>query len=501
MVDNAWRVGIVTFTDPRDTALAQEREAYLRERHAALVSSVQGAGLIPVDPLSQMRAPGDGVFGLRTAGEVAQAARLLREGRADCLVIGCWHLTDPALPLSLVRELPVPVLLYAEDEPAWAGTVGLGAVGAALWEVGITPYALRHRRLLGDMGRIAPWARGVCALANLRRSTLLMWGGSSGSGSEHRQDDPARLRSLLVGEVLTESQHALVRLAQRIRAEQPGRVEDFIEWLQNGGAEIAWDDPALTRDALERQVAVYLAARDRLRELGDEPIAAVSVRCQPELTEEYGVAGCLLPAFLPFGHDSEGEQPVMPTACGGDVKAVLTCALLGLIQPEAPPLFGDLRYLGEESLILANCGGSSVYYAAHSHDPGEVLPRLRLAGQCQGVAGAAVGGYELRPSPVTLAGLVAVGGEHIMHLGRGTSLQMDERLKSRIIWGRMWPHAAIHLEVPRELLVRVVGSSHYCATPGDVSAEMEAACEAAGVPVLHLDSAEELSNFAKRWPR
>jgi len=43
MVDTTSRVGVATFTDPRDTSLAQEREAYLRERHQSLVSSLRGA--------------------------------------------------------------------------------------------------------------------------------------------------------------------------------------------------------------------------------------------------------------------------------------------------------------------------------------------------------------------------------------------------------------------------------------------------------------------------
>ena len=61
----------------------------------------------------------------------------------------------------------------------------------------------------------------------------------------------------------------------------------------------------------------------------------------------------------------------------------------------------------------------------------------------------------------------------------------------------MWPHAVIHIGVPQQLLIDALGSNHCCAMPGDLCAEIEAACEAAQVPVLHLDSSEEMSRFRK----
>lgn len=494
-MDTSWRVGVVSFTDPRETTLARERERYLRERHQALVSFVRGQGFVAVDPLGEMRREGDAVFGLRAPDELTEALRRLRNGRADCLIIGCWHSTDPRLPLRLVTDLNAPALLYAEDDPSWAGAAALSAIGGALWESGAGENALSHRRILGDMSKIPSWVRGVCALANLRRSSLLMWAGAEGLANGAPDDEMRRVKRVLITDIRAETASALARRLEQIAADEPQRIARFIAWLRAGGAQIGYEGATLTPGILEKQVALYLAARDRLRELASEPIAGVSVGCQLGLAQQYGVTACLLPAFLPFACDSEGAQSIVPTVCDGDIKGLLTCALMWLIRPDTPPLYGSLKYLGEESLVLANCGGASVYYAHYSNDPAQTLPRLRLAAQCLGIPGAAIGGYDGHPSPVTVSRLCRIGDRYVMQLGRGTSLQLDERLKSRIGFGAMWPHTAIFVEMPRELLVRVVGSGHYCAIAGDVSAEMEAACAAAAIPVLHIDSPQEMATF------
>jgi len=272
------------------------------------------------------------------------------------------------------------------------------------------------------------------------------------------------------------------------------RVDRFVSWLQEGGVTITRDDKMLTEQSARTQAALYLAARDRLRELDDEPIAGVSVRCQPELSEDYGCTACLLPAFLPFGTDSEGEQPVVPTVCEGDIKGLITCALLGLIEPGVPPLFGDLKYIGEDMLIISNCGGSSVYYAARSNDSKAALPHVTWAAQCQGAAGGAIG-YNGAPGPLTVARLIRIEGEHLMQLGLMRAREITQEVAEKIIWGQTWPHIAIEHGVQRDLLVRAVGSNHYCALPGDRTAEVEHACREAGIEVLRLDSDDALADF------
>ena len=487
-------VAVVSFTDPRRTEFEGQREQYLRERHQALTQALTDAGLAVFDPMAQAKDPADPAFGLRTNAEVMAAAALVKGARADCLVFGCWHWTEPMLPMALVRETDLPVLLFTEDDPAWAGSVCISAVGASLWEVGLNHHAASHARSLGDYRKVIRWAHGVGAIMRLRRQSLLLWGGSYCLRMEHLQDDIPMLKARFVGDIINEGEYALIKRAEQILASQPARVADFITWLENGGAKIVYDSRMLTEQSLRRQAALYLAARDRLHQLAGEEIAGVSVHCQPELSVDYGVTACLLPAFLPFGQDSQGRQPVVPTVCEGDIKGLVTCCLLHGISAEAPPLFGDLKYLGNDYLIISNCGASSVWYAANSDQPAQVLPRLTLAGQCQGESGGAVG-YQGQPGPVTLARLVRIKGQYLMQLGAGRSLEITSHVTRNILWGKMWPHVAISLDVPRSLLVEAVASNHYSAIPGDYTAEVEYACREAAIPVLRLDSEEALAAF------
>jgi len=487
-------VALVSFTDPRRTGFEEEREQYLRERHQAMAATLTAAGLRVLDPMASAKDPTDSAFGLRTTAETMQAAQAIKAGGADCLVIGCWHWTEPMLPLALVRETDIPVMLFTEDDPTWAGAVNLSAVGASLWEVGSNRHARTHARALGEPQRVVRWAVGVGAMQRLRRSALLLWGGSYCLRMEHLQDDIPTLKARFVGDVLQEGQYSLICGAERILAEEPARVEHFIAWLVDGGAKVVYDERMLTEDSFRRQVALYLASRDRLAELSGEPIVGVSIHCQPELSVDYGVTACMLPAFLPFAADAEGPRQALPTVCEGDIKGLLTCCLLDQLGTGAPPLFGDLKYLGEEYLIISNCGASSVFYAANSWDPAQVLPKLTIQGQCQGESGGAVG-YNGLAGPVTLARLVRIGGEYLMQLGRGRSLEITPAVTRSILWGKMWPHVAISLGVPRELLVNAVGSNHYSALPGDHTSAVEHACREAGIPVLRLDREEELRAF------
>lgn len=488
-------LGLVCFTDPRETGLADKRESYLRASHQSLAWTLRDRGLIVADPLEQMRSASDPFFGLRSVEETRRAAKILSSHDLAGVIIGCWHWTEPALPIALVRDLNVPVALYSADDPAWAGSVHLTALGASLWQWAGSDYAVRHFRSMGNLQALVDWAHATVALARLRSGSLLLWGGSYCLRMEHLQEDLSRLKAFLVGDVLIEDEYILVRRAEEILASKPERVERFRSWLVQGGTKIVFDATMLTPESLSGQIALYLAARDRLEELSGESILGVSVRCQPTLSEEWGKTACFLPAFLPFAEDAERTRDVVPTVCEGDVKGLVTAALLNLVSQGTPPLFGDLKYVGPDCMVISNCGASSVFYAANSLCPERVLPRLAISGQCQGRSGGAIG-YEGQPGAMTIARLTRIRDRLLMHLGLAESLRIDERIMANIMWGRMWPHVALRLPVDRELLVAALGSNHYCAVPGDHVRELELACRTAGIPVLRIDNEEQLRHFA-----
>ena len=497
MMESKAVVGVVTFTDPRDTGLATEREIYLKESHGSLVKFLRGKGFKVIDPMGSIRKgwTEEDMFGLRTKGEVESAIDVLLRARTECLVIGSWHWTEPMLPIMLVRELDIPVLLYANHNATWAGSTFLSSTGASFWENAANQNMLRHQRLQGRLEKVAPWVRGVTAGSKLARGSLLLWGPSYCLRMEHLQDDLPGLKSFMVGDFVMEDQYSLIRRAEEMLADGR-RIDSMISWLGDGGCNIEFDGKMLTEDSLRREVALYLAAKDSASDKIDEgeAIMGASIRCQPELSVDYGVTPCLIPSLLPYPEDFEGQKPIIPVVCEGDVKGMVTCALLHQMNPGCPPLFGDLKYVDDDLMIISNCGGASIFYSEQSTCAGDCLPSVWMKGQCQGATGGAVGFYS-KPSEVTVARLTRIDGEYWMQYGQGRITEMTDEVRENILWGKMWPNTPIEISAPRDLLISAAGSNHYSATPGDLTLEVEAFCRMHGLSKVRLDSEAELQAF------
>lgn len=481
------RIGLVSFTDPRSVDLASETERYNRKNHQETAVFLKNAGFEVLDPRAEAEFPT-----VRSSSEVREVVHALRAAGADGLIVGCWKWTDPMLAIELVRDLNVPTLLFARKDVYSTGIGCMSAIGAGLWEIAPNLPALRHRRILDDLDEVARWARGVGALMQLRRGNLLLWGGSYALRMEHLEDDAAKLKSFLVGDLLVEGQYLLIRRAEAILRDQYERVEAFIRWLEDQGTTILYDDRMLTAASFRKQIALLLAARQRLDELKDMNILGVSLRCQPELSEEYGVTGCTIPSFLPFGEDHEGPKPIVSTTCEGDIKGLITSTLMNLIQPDVPAAFGDIRHMevdGRHLLMIGNCGGASIYYAANSGRAADVLPHVTIQGQCQGASGGAVGYRGIATTPATIARLIRINGTYSMQLGVGEAVDVTPDMINALRWGAMWPQVAIDLNRTIEDLIQVIGSNHYSLLPGDHAAEITYVCHEVGIPVTRIDRA------------
>ena len=117
------KVGLVTFTDGRDSFFDQPRESYLRARHQELVQFLIEAGCDVVDPMTLLRPDPEGWFGVRRYADAAYCARALAAGGAECMVLCSHFWTPPMVVVDVVREANLPVLLYTVDDPTMPGTV------------------------------------------------------------------------------------------------------------------------------------------------------------------------------------------------------------------------------------------------------------------------------------------------------------------------------------------------------------------------------------------
>jgi len=492
-------IGIVSVTDPRPTALAREREEYYERQHHALKAQLEGAGMKVVDPGAEIRQSWTDIFGMRSLSDIRHCVSRLKAEGAEALFVGVWHWTEPGLTTPLVVETGVPACLFIERNTGWAGSCAQASSGASLLEQGHCDVALRHERIRGSYEEALAWARGAAAYSRLRKHQVMLWGASYSLSMEHLRDDPARLKCLLISDIMEEGQYYLIKRAEGLLAESDPRIERFVAWLQGNGCQIEFDDPSgervmLTPSILRRQAALYLAARQRLGELSEYDIVGVSIKCQNELSEDWGCTGCFLPAFLPFPQDAQGPQRIISTTCEGDLKSLLSACLFNAIRPDVPSLFGDFKFAGDEYFLISNCGAASIYYAANSADPATVLPKVRIEGQCHCASGGAVG-WDGLPGQYTVGRLVRIKGRYFMQLGLAEAREVTEAVKANAIFGNMWPHHALSMDTPPDRLVKVLGGNHFAGTVGDATAEVAFACRQAGIPIIRLDNPAEVDAF------
>lgn len=473
------KVGLVSFTENREVDLADETIKYEKKQHALLYDWLKDSGFDVVDGH------------VKSIIDVKYTINNLRIDDIDCLIIGAWKWTETALAVKLVKELKLPTLLFGKSDDNRTALGCITAIGSALWEVASSKEMLTHERVLDDYVKVKKWVQGVGSWKKMQNQSILLWGGSYCLKMDHLQDDPSCLKSFLIGDILNESEYILIKKAEEILEGGNERIEKFIEWLVSNKCKIVFDEKMLTQKSFRKQIALYLASRDRLKELKNENITGVSIHCQPALSIYYGVTGCFLPAFLPFGTDSEGEQDIISTVCEGDIKGLLTSVILQNISGGKSIGFGDIRMLAYKNshiLLVGNCGGASIFYANNSSKCSETLPHVQICAQCQGNAGGAVGycgkGMDTK---MTVARLIRHNGEYLMQYGIGDAVDVTDNMKDSLGWGKNWPQIAVDLYMTPSQMVEIFGSNHISLVPGDFSEELEFFCKQAGIPIIRIN--------------
>lgn len=462
-------VCMITFTDSRKTKLSIERENYLKNCHKELKNFLISKNYNIIDPHYEIKINSD-TFGFNSIESTKKVINCLKGKDLGVIILEANYWSEPNLPLLLVKELNIPTIIYTTDNPSWPGSVGLSSWGAALKEVYINNSAAKHVRVYDDKEKLIKYINAFLALSNIKRSNILLFGGSYCLSMNFLRDDYDFLKSFIIEDIIEIDQYTLIEKAKSILENQSNRVNDFLNWLNNNGTKINYDNNILTEDVLKSQIALYFAAKDITQEY--QEVIGISVKCQPTLSEEFGITGCLIPTFMPYLYDSEGKKRIINTTCEGDVKGLITSCLLNLIVPAVPALFGDIKYIGKDYFIISNCGGSSLFYSANSNDYKKCLTNLTISPQCQGKSGGSCG-YNSMDDIVTIARLVREYRKYKIQYSVTNSIQITEDIKSKILWGKMWPHTVLKLKSSREYFIDIIGSNHYSVIKGDVALEIE----------------------------
>ncbi len=490
------KIGIVTFAHPPVYGTTKEREEDALQEFNNLYGVLEDHGYELVNPLDKLREGKElKTYGISTPEDLDFCIEYFKNNSVDCLIINLCQWTRVALVTVLIKEMDTPVALHASTDNRWVGEVTATAVSGSVLEKPSSRNSLLLERFRdSERSDLIKWIKGVSALLLMKKSRLVSWGGQYGADIPYTRSDPAALENMFVKEIMAEQEICLIKKAKKILKDEPGRITSFIKWLESNNVKIRFDNKMLTEDSLGFQIAQYFAARDRLKELKGENISGVSIKCHFEIsTECVGCTECLIAGFLPFGTDSEGNQKAVPVACEGDLNGLVSAVMLKTMNPEIPPLFGDMITYKNEYILLRNCGSASVYWAGRSNNARNTLSKVSLLPNMHGKSGCAVYFDTPKGDEITFARLFRANSQYYMYLGLGKVY--EKKVENKL--GITWPHTRISFNSDHYLIYKTSPCNHGCITEGDLTEEIEIFCKYAGVKVVRCDSDSSMKGFLK----
>jgi L-fucose/D-arabinose isomerase len=488
------KIGVVSFSHAPDYNSSKDREEYVKNDYNDLCSCLEKEGFDLIKPLLSLREAENYMrFGISSNEDLKYCILDLKKNEVDCLIIQISQWTRIPLATDLIKALDIPTAIVADTDNQYAGEATATAITGSILESGFSKNSMLTERFQDcEIDSIVQWLKGAGTLQLMKRSRVLSFGGSYGADIPYTRDDEFSLENKFIKEIISEQEITIIEKARKILKNQAQRVDLFLKWLTNNEVEISYDNKMLSEESLKFQIAQYLAVKDRLRELANEDILGISVKCHFEVsTSSIGCTECIIPGFLPFNSDSEGKKEIMPVACEGDIKGLLTLVMLNILNPLVPPLFGDMIKYKKDYVIMSNCGSSSVYWAARSEDVKSNLAKVSLKPQVHGKSGCAVH-YKTPQGEATFARLFRVKGIYYMHLGKINILDPDQ-VSDKITLP--WPQTYFQFNADHNLFFKTSPCNHGCITEGDLIKEIEIFCKYAGIRIVRSDSNESMYAF------
>jgi L-fucose isomerase-like protein len=403
-----------------------------------------------------------------TREEQGAASRALKEGGVDMMIvqIGTW--TPDFLAIAMVKDVDVPLLLWAVPEELRGGfpvgrLVGLTQVGGVLSKLG-----KRFRVIYGNpddpnvLRQIDRTARAVKA-ARLLAQTKVGLLGYGCPGMSDTMFHELELRNAIGPEVIRIDLSELVSRSQGLGGDERMRAA-----LSEMAAIGMSSEPA---DANKEEAArTYLALTDLVRE---NDLDGLAVRCWPEL-RRLGIASpCFAMSLL-------SDKGVM-TSCEGDLTAAVSMLILHYLTG-SPAYLGDLLAIdeAENTMSFFHCGAAA---SGLAEDRTKV--ELRLHAEEESSVSTWKKGvtveFSLKPGRVTFARLGERRGRYRLIIMGGEALPTYMFVRGNT--AKVRADSGV-----RHVLQRVIAEGHehhYVLCHGDVREELIELCELLGIePVV-----------------
>jgi L-fucose isomerase-like protein len=422
------------------------------ERMAAACAGRLRESGVEVDPM-----PGAAVDPL-VAGAAAREA-LKREPDGVILFLGTWIECPTAL--GAIREfehLPFAIWAFPMFQHEGRRESTGSFVAWAVLKGALDRMAYRYEWIIGlpeddaAVAKAAAFARAAHAFERLKRTRIGLVGYAA-MGMYPGTFDHVLLRRIIGPEVEHIDTFSLVNLAERFTREERGPV---IAELR-GQCEIADD---VTDAQLQTVAGMALALRQLVT---DRHLDAMNVKCQYELSQEYGMVACVPMSLL-------AEWGVV-SACEGDAVITATMCILHYLTGQVV-YYGDILDLRGDQMLISSCGLAPFSLAA---DPS--ARRICQLGH-PGFEGV-ISSFVLQPGTVTFARLAEGRGDYRLNFGLGTGVETELRQ------GR-FPGLEVRIEGSVQKLLDTMASQHFALCYGDVRAELHDLCRILGIEAVEI---------------
>jgi L-fucose isomerase-like protein len=279
----------------------------------------------------------------KDAAIAAARAALREDPDAVILYVGTWLEAPVAIAaLREVEHLPVAVWAFPMfDTPQ--GRESTGSFVAQLVLKGTLKRMDRQACWLTGLPEEEPalrdavaFARAAAAVRALRETTLGLVGYAS-MGMYTGTVDPVILRAVLGPDLDHVDTYTLVRRAESLTEDEVSEETDRVATCCRVGE-------AVDNDSLRKSARLSVALRQLATERGWQ---AANVKCQYELSQEYGMTACVAVSML--------AQSGVATGCEGDVPCTAAQAMLAQFTTE-PVWYADVLDFDDDSVLLSPCG-------------------------------------------------------------------------------------------------------------------------------------------------
>jgi L-fucose/D-arabinose isomerase len=382
------------------------------------------------------------------------------------IYIVTWSWADQIA--QFIRNINIPVFLYAmDDSKAWS-IGGLGAIHGGLDELGI-----KHKIAYGNIGdkeninSVIDFAKAAKVKNVLKRSKFGAIGGTGMGILTGIVDANQWLREfgILTGFI---DQYSIIVEAEKV---QKNDVENYYKELKKEYKSI----PEFN-SIFEKSIRFYIAIEKVIKE---ERFNFTGLKCSFDISDNY-CSGCLAQSSL--------SKRGFVSACLNDANGALSTYILSIINDNEPLFTADVNLLNKKdnTIKLVDDGTASPYLTNNPKEDAELHFQPTIESKASGICTKLLA----KPGIISLMKMVRIQGKYVMHITEGEALSVPET-EIKPFFEKCgypnWPHALIKIKGDPDKFIQNLRSEYINMSYGNLIGCLKDIC--------YLYDIEALENY------